>query len=153
MDVNRLTEKAHEALMQAQSLAGEHSHGQIEGEHLLLALLRQPDGVVPQVLQGLGLQTEVLAQQAEAELARKPRVSGGAVQVTLSRELQRTLEHAEKLAKEMRDDFVSTEHLLLALTEDRAGNVARLLQSYGLKTPFRLKNSKSTDQADVSRLV
>jgi len=132
MDVNRLTEKAQEALTQAQSLAGEHSHGQIEGEHLLLALLRQSDGVVPAVVQGLGLQPAALAQGLEGELARKPRVYGGTAQPGLSRDLQPTLDRASKLAGEMRDDFVSTEHLLLALAEDRAGNTARLLQGLGL---------------------
>jgi len=132
MDMNRLTEKAQEALTQAQSLAGEHSHGQIEGEHLLLALLRQSDGVVPAVVQGLGLQPAALAQGLEGELARKPRVYGGTAQPGLSRDLQPTLDRASKLAGEMRDDFVSTEHLLLALTEDRAGNTARLLLGLGL---------------------
>ena len=132
MDLNQYTEKAQEALLQAQSLAGEYSHGQIEGEHLLLALLRQSDGVVPLIVQGLGLQAGLLAQQVEGELARKSKVYGGTAQVGLSRELQNTLDRAAKIAREMRDDFVSTEHLLLALTEDRAGNVARLLQSHGL---------------------
>jgi ATP-dependent Clp protease ATP-binding subunit ClpB len=132
MDLNRLTEKAQEALLQAQSLASEYSHGQIEGEHLLLALLRQSDGIVPLIIQGLGLPIGTVTQQVEGELARKPKVYGGTAQVSLSRELDRTLGQAEKLAKEMRDDFVSTEHLLLALAEDRAGNVARLLQSLGL---------------------
>jgi len=132
MDLNRFTEKAQEALIQAQSLASEYSHGQIEGEHLLLALLRQSDGVVPQIVQGLGLQAPALAQQVEGELARKSQVYGGAAQVGLSRDLNRTLQRAEKLAAEMHDDFVSTEHLLLALSEDAAGSVARLLQSLGL---------------------
>jgi len=132
MDLNRFTEKAQEALLQAQSLASEHNHGQIEGEHLLLALLRQSDGVVPLIVQGLGLQAPLLAQQVEGELARKPQVYGGATQIGLSRDLDRTLRQAEKLAKEMHDDFVSTEHLLLALTEDSAGSVAHLLQSLGL---------------------
>jgi ATP-dependent Clp protease ATP-binding subunit ClpB len=132
MDLNRYTEKAQEALVQAQSLAGEYRHGQIEGEHLLLSLLRQSDGVVPQIVQGLGLQPGVLAQTLEGELARKPQVYGGATQVGLSKELQQTIQRSEKLAAEMRDDFVSTEHLLLALTEDRAGNAARLLQGHGL---------------------
>jgi ATP-dependent Clp protease ATP-binding subunit ClpB len=132
MDLNRYTEKAQEALVQAQSLAGEYRHGQIEGEHLLLSLLRQSDGVVPQIVQGLGLQPVVLAQTLEGELARKPQVYGGATQAGLSTELQRTVQRSEKLAAEMRDDFVSTEHLLLALTEDRAGNAARLLQGHGL---------------------
>jgi ATP-dependent Clp protease ATP-binding subunit ClpB len=132
MDLNRFTEKAQQALVQAQNLAGEYSHGQIEGEHLLLALLRQPDGIVPLIVQGLGLQAATLAQEVERELTRKAQVYGGAAQVGMSRELQRTLDRAEKLAVEMRDDYVSTEHLLLALTEDQAGNVARFVQSHGL---------------------
>jgi ATP-dependent Clp protease ATP-binding subunit ClpB len=132
MDLNRLTEKAQEALLQAQSLAGEYSHSQIEGEHLLLALLRQSDGVVPAIVQGLGLQVGMLTQQVEGELARKPRLSGATAQVGLSRELQETLDRADKIAREMRDDFVSTEHLLLALTDDHARNTARLLGSHGL---------------------
>jgi ATP-dependent Clp protease ATP-binding subunit ClpB len=132
MDLNRYTEKAQEALAQAQKLAAERSHGQIEGEHLLLALLRQSDGVVPLIVQRLGLDVGQLAQQIEGELARKASVYGATAQVGLSRELQQTLDRAEKIAKEMHDDFVSTEHLLLALSEDRAGNIARLLQSVGL---------------------
>ena len=132
MDLNRFTEKAQEAILQAQSLAKEYSHGQIEGEHLLLALLAQTDGVVPQVVQKLGLQPTALRQQLQGELGRKPKVYGGAAQVGLSRELAWTLDQAEKIAKEMHDDFISTEHLLLAMTDDRAGNVAQMLRAYGL---------------------
>ena len=131
MDLNRFTEMAQEALLQAQSLAGEHSHGQIEGEHLLLALLRQSDGVVPMIVQGLGLQASMLAQQIEGELDRKPKVYGGTAQVGLSRELQKTLDQAIKIAGEMRDDFCSTEHLMLALAQG-AGGAARTLQAHGL---------------------
>jgi len=132
MDLNRFTEKAQEAVAQAQGLAAEYSHGQIEGEHLLLALLRQSDGIVPQVVQRLGLQPEGLLQQLGGELDRRPRVYGGAAQVSLSRELQQTLQQAAKIAGGMHDDFVSAEHLLLALSEDRAGNVGRMLQAQGL---------------------
>jgi ATP-dependent Clp protease ATP-binding subunit ClpB len=132
MDLNRFTEKAQEAVAQAQGLAAECSHGQIEGEHLLLALLRQSDGIVPQIVQRLGLQPDSLIQQLSGELDRRPRVYGGAAQVGLSRELQQTLQQAVKIAEGMHDDFVSTEHLLLALSEDRAGNVGRLLQGHGL---------------------
>jgi ATP-dependent Clp protease ATP-binding subunit ClpB len=132
MDLNRFTDKAQEAIIQARSLAAEYNHGQIEGEHLLLALLRQSEGVVPLIVQGLGLQARMLAQQVEGELQRKPQVYGGAAQIGLSRELEQMFRQAQKLAKEMHDDFCSTEHLLLALAEDRAGNIARLLQSLGL---------------------
>ncbi|MFN2225441.1 MAG: Clp protease N-terminal domain-containing protein, partial [Anaerolineae bacterium] len=132
MDLNKFTEKAQQAVVQAQGLASEYSHGQIEGEHLLLALLRQSDGVVPQVVQALGLQPGELSRQVERELSRKPRVSGGAAQVGLSRPLSSALDRADKIAGEMRDEYVSTEHLLLALVEDRAGEVARLLQNNGI---------------------
>ncbi|MFN2289984.1 MAG: ATP-dependent chaperone ClpB [Anaerolineae bacterium] len=132
MDLNRYTEKAQQAVVQAQSLAGELSHGQIEGEHLLLALLRQSDGVVPQVIQALGLQPEVLAQQVQHDLDRRSKVYGGATQVGLSRQLSQTLDRAEKISGELRDDYVSAEHLLLALSEDRAGSVAHLLQNNGV---------------------
>jgi ATP-dependent Clp protease ATP-binding subunit ClpB len=71
MDLNRYTEKAQEALLQAQSIAGEYSHGQIEGEHLLLALLRQSEGIVPAIIQGMGLQPGMVVQQVEEELNRK----------------------------------------------------------------------------------
>ncbi len=132
MDLNRFTEKAQEAVAQAQSLAAEYNHGQIEGEHLLLALLRQADGIVPQIVQKLGLQPDSLIQQLSGELDRRPRVYGGAAQVGLSRELQQTLQQALKIAEGMHDDFVSTEHLLLALSEGRAGNVGQMLQAHGL---------------------
>ncbi len=132
MDMNRFTEKAQEALVQAQSLAAERSHGQIEGEHLLLALLRQSDGVVPQIVQGLGLQPAALTQQVEAELGRRPKVYGGTSQAGLSRDLNRVLERAEALARQMHDDYVSTEHILVALSEEGAGGVGRLLQSSGI---------------------
>jgi ATP-dependent Clp protease ATP-binding subunit ClpB len=131
MDMNRLTEKAQDALAQAQSLAAERSHGQIEGEHLLLALLRQADGVVPQVVQGLGLQPAALAQQAEGELSRKPKVYGASAQAGLSRDLGRVLDRAEALARQMHDDYVSTEHLLVSLTEE-GGGAGRLLQNAGI---------------------
>jgi ATP-dependent Clp protease ATP-binding subunit ClpB len=132
MDMNRLTEKAQEALVQAQGLAAEYNHGQIDGEHLLVALLRQSDGVVPQIVQGLGLQPATLVQQVQAELTRRPKVYGGTAQAGMSRELSRTLDRAEALAREMHDDYISTEHLLVALSEDGSGSVARLLQGVGV---------------------
>jgi ATP-dependent Clp protease ATP-binding subunit ClpB len=132
MDLNKFTEKAQQAVVEAQSLATEYSHGQIEGEHLLLALLRQSDGVAPQIVQALGLQPGALAQQVERELNRKAKVHGGAAQVGPSRQLSQALDRAQKIAGEMHDEYVSTEHLLLALVEDRAGSVAQLLQNNGI---------------------
>jgi ATP-dependent Clp protease ATP-binding subunit ClpB len=132
MDLNRFTQKAQEALVGAQTLAGEYSHGQIEPFHLLLALLRQSDGVVPQVLQKLEVRPAEVALAVEGELGRRPKVHGATAQVGLSRELNRALDQAQKIAARMRDDYVSTEHLLLALTSPEVGDVARFLTARGI---------------------
>jgi len=115
MNLNKFTEKAQEALFEAQNLATEYDHSQIEPEHLLLALVAQADGVVPQIVQKLGLDPRMLREEVERELARRPKVYGAA-QVGLSRALQKVLRQAEDEAVQMRDEYVSTEHLLLALT-------------------------------------
>ena len=117
MDLEKFTQKAQEAIMGAQSLAGEYSHGQIEPEHLLLTLLRQSNGIVPQIVQKLEANPGEMALALERELQRKPKVYGATTQVGLSRELARAVDEAEKVATSMRDDYTSTEHLLLALTK------------------------------------
>jgi ATP-dependent Clp protease ATP-binding subunit ClpB len=132
MDLNKYTEKAQEALVQAQSLASEYNHSQIEPEHLLLALVRQTDGVVPQIVQKLGANPRTLQQELEQDLARRPKVYGPATQVGLSRDLQAVLNLAEQGAERMRDEYVSTEHLLIALTDKAAGDAAVFLGSQGI---------------------
>jgi len=132
MDLNRFTEKAQQAVMAAQRLAGEHSHGQIEPEHLLLALLRQPEGVVPQIMNRLGVDLAGLTGEVERTLLGKPKVYGATAQVGLSRDLARALEEAEKIAGRMRDEYVSTEHLLLALLGPHGAEAARTLAAHGV---------------------
>jgi ATP-dependent Clp protease ATP-binding subunit ClpB len=132
MNLNKYTEKAQEAIVQAQSLASEYSHSQIEPEHLLLALVKQADGVVPQIVQKLEANPRVLQQELEQDLARRPKVYGPATQVGLSRDLRAVLDLAEKEAGRMRDEYVSTEHLLIALTDKQAGNAAIFLQTPGI---------------------
>jgi len=132
MDLNRFTQKAQEAVIGAQALAGEYSHGQIEPEHLLLALLRQSDGIVPQIIQELEANPGEMALALERELQRKPKVYGATAQVGLSRELSRALDEAQKIAGRMRDEYVSTEHLLLALCGPSGGAASRFLTAYGI---------------------
>jgi ATP-dependent Clp protease ATP-binding subunit ClpB len=132
MDLNRLTQKAQEAIAGAQQMAGEYSHGQIESIHLLLALLRQSDGIVPQIVQKLEVNAGEMALSLEGELQRKPKVYGATTQVGLSHELGRVLDEAEKTAKRMRDDYVSTEHLFLALTGAHGGEASRFLAAHGI---------------------
>ena len=114
MNLDKFTQKAQEAVLEAQRLAGEYNHAQIEPEHLALALLRQPEGVAPQVVARMG-DVNALAGQVEAALAARPRVHGSNSQVSLSRAGSDVLAAAEREAKGMRDEYVSTEHILLAL--------------------------------------
>ena len=132
MNLNKFTQKAQEAVMEAQSLAGKYNHSQIEPEHLLLALLRQSDGIVPQVVQKLEANPRELSLALEGELKKKPKIRGAAAQVGMSRELGRVLEEAEKAAGRMRDEYASTEHLLLALTGAHGADAARFLAAYGV---------------------
>src|SRR5688572_584318 len=114
MNLNKFTEKAQEAVVQAQSLAYEQSHAQIEPEHLLVTLTEQQGGVVPSVLRKLGADPGEIARAAREVLARQPKAHGGA-EPYLSPRLRAVADAAQADAKNMQDEFVSTEHLLLGL--------------------------------------
>jgi len=129
MNLNKLTEKAHEALVEAQNLAGEYNHGQIEPVHLLLSLLQQSDGVVPQVVTALGIDLRQISRDVQQELQNLPKVYGAATQVGIGRELYAALQAAEREAAAMRDEYISTEHLLMGLTTGHS-SAARLLARY-----------------------
>ncbi len=130
MRLDKFTQKAQEAIAEAQELAPQYNHAQIEPEHLLLALLQQSDGVVPQIVQKIGTRPETLVSETERALQNKPQVHGGAAQVGASRDLLNVLNKAQSEANGLRDDYVSTEHLLLALvgTDSRMP----LLQRHGI---------------------
>ncbi len=132
MNLNKFTEKAQEAILEAQGLAAQYNHSQIDPEHLLLSLLQQTDGVVPQIVQKLGGSSQALQQRLESDLAARPKVYGAMTQVGLSRALQEVLQSAEREAGQMRDDYVSTEHLFIALTDPQAGQVAQFLAAFGM---------------------
>ncbi len=128
MNINRYTEKAQQALVQAQELAAQYNHSQIDPEHILLALVRQADGVVPQVLTKIGTPVQSLERNLAGTLERQAKAYGATMQVSLSRQAAGLLTQAEGEAANMRDEFVSTEHILLAATNEKAGDVARLLR-------------------------
>jgi len=132
MNLNKFTEKAQEAILEAQGLASQYNHSQIDPAHLLLSLLQQADGVVPQIVQKLGGSPQALQQKLESDLAARPKVYGTTAQVGPSRALQEVLQAAEREAGQMRDDYVSTEHLLIALADSRAGQVAQFLAAFGI---------------------
>jgi ATP-dependent Clp protease ATP-binding subunit ClpB len=132
MDPNRLTQKSQEALHDAQTKALRYGHAEIDVEHLLLALLDQPDGLIPRLLPRMDVNVDALRHAFEQALERRPRISGsGAGQATVSRALGLVLDDAEQEAERLKDEYVSIEHLLLALiaTGSQTG-AGRLLGEY-----------------------
>jgi ATP-dependent Clp protease ATP-binding subunit ClpB len=136
MDPARLTQKSQEALHDAQTQALRLGHPDVDGEHLLLALVDQPGGIVPRLLAQAGVKTDELRSAVEADLARRPRVSGpGAApgQVNVTQRLGRLLDTADQEAGRLKDDYVSVEHLMLALLSESTTSAAgRLLHDQGL---------------------
>src|SRR5947209_12775367 len=130
IDPNKLTEKSQEALVAAQQKAREEGHAQIDVEHIAAALVDQPGGIVPSVLTALGVQPAQLSTALATELQRQPKVSGN-VQIGASARLGRVLQQAQKEAQGLGDEFVSTEHLLLAMTEDQ-GYTGQALKRLGV---------------------
>src|SRR5215216_4148753 len=131
-NINRFTEKSQEAVVRAQHLAEELNHSQVEPEHLFAALLQQDEGVVPQVLQRIGANPRDLLQKMQIELGNMPKVSGGGVQVGISPQLRKVLVRAHDEIQQFRDEYVSAEHLLLALIEVGGGAVERILRQAGV---------------------
>jgi len=136
MDPSHLTQKSQEALHDAQTKALRFGHTEVDGEHLLLALLDQAEGIAPRLLSQAGADPDRLRQALESELARRPRVSGPGVspgQIMVTQRLSRLLDSAEQEAGRLKDEYVSVEHLLLALlTEGPATPAGRLLQQEGV---------------------
>ncbi|HWB84130.1 MAG TPA: ATP-dependent chaperone ClpB [Bryobacteraceae bacterium] len=134
MDINRFTEKMQEALHAAQGFASRHNHQQLDVEHLLLALLEQEGGLAGAILTKAGVATDVLRQRLDGELGHMPTVTGpgGAPpdQIYVTGRLSRILTHAEDEAKKLKDEYVSVEHVLLAIAEDR-GAAGRMLTQMG----------------------
>jgi ATP-dependent Clp protease ATP-binding subunit ClpB len=133
MRLDKLTVKSQEAIEAAKNLAELKHHQQIDVEHLLFALLAQKEGVVIPILQLLGASAERLSAQVDDELKRVPQVTGaGAAQVYLSSRVNEVLNAGWKEAERLNDEFLSTEHLLIAIAEERHGPASTLLQRSGV---------------------
>jgi ATP-dependent Clp protease ATP-binding subunit ClpB len=131
MDQNRFTEKSLEALSAAQRLAGKFQHQQMDAEHLLLALLDQERGLASALLNKAEIGVEPLKLRVQRELEKLPRVSGGGGDIGLTSRLNRLLGQAEDEAKQLKDEYVSVEHLLLAMTQD-TGAAGKILKEFGV---------------------
>ncbi len=136
MNLDQYTQKSQEALLSAQRLAQEYNHQSIEPAHILLALLRQDEGVVPALVTKVAGSVVALRDEVQNDLEKRPKVYGGNTQIGLSRPASDVLAAAERYAKGMQDEYVSTEHILLGLTESIEG---KRLAQYGLTKDAILK--------------
>ncbi|MDA8441550.1 MAG: AAA family ATPase, partial [Peptococcaceae bacterium] len=140
MDLNRYTQKSREALATAQQLAAERHHQELTGKHLLAALLGQEDGMAPRFLEYAGVDVKQLAYKTEELLRKIPSVTGYESAIHMNPALARVLARAEKEAKDMKDDYVSVEHLLLALIEDSEPETKDSLRQVGMSRDALLKS-------------
>jgi ATP-dependent Clp protease ATP-binding subunit ClpB len=134
MDINRFTQKAQEALSSSQTKAVRYGHQQVDVEHLFASLLEQERGLASSLLNKTGIDVDGLKRRLEQELSRMPKVTGpagGPDQVYITARLNRLLAQAEDEAKNLKDDYVSVEHLLLAMIED-AGMTGKALKEAGI---------------------
>ena len=131
MDPNRLTERSQEALRSAQALARKRNHQALDIEHLLWGVLEQPDGVGAQILASAGVNLTRLREVIDRDLASRPQVTGGSTEAYATQHLMKLLDAAEAEAAALKDDFVSVEHVVLALLADK-GAAGRALASEGV---------------------
>ena len=132
MRLDKLTIRAQEALSEAMDLVSQHGHPEITSLHLLGALLAQEHGAVNAILQRLGLPPEQLTGQVHAALASLPRVAGAAGQVGLGREAQQALDAGWKNAHDLKDEYLSTEHLVLGMLAGRGDSAGQILAAHGI---------------------
>ncbi len=133
MDLNRFTQKAQEAIQGSTTIAARYHNQQIDCEHLLLAMLEQTGGLVPTLLQKLDVDLDRITEKVEDKLASLPQVSGpGGEQVYMTQTLRRVLDSASKTAGKMQDEFVSVEHLLIGIAEEKDSIAGKILAGEGI---------------------
>ncbi|MEX0745549.1 MAG: ATP-dependent chaperone ClpB [Phycisphaeraceae bacterium] len=135
MDFNRLTQKTQEAVHAAQAEAARFGHQETDVEHLLLALVQQEAGLVPRLLQRMDVQIATLAADLESTLTGRPSVTGPGAQpgkVFVSQRLNQVFARADKEAKRLRDEYVSVEHLVLAMLDERDGAARQILEKHNI---------------------
>src|SRR5918992_5823829 len=137
MRLDKFTLRAQEAIQAAIELAERNQHQQVEPEHLLVAMLEQPEGIVRPVVGKLGANVAVILNDTQAAVARFPRVQGG--QQYFSPRLSQLFTAAQQQADKMQDEFISTEPLLVALVDEKDGEAGKILRQHGVKKDDLLK--------------
>jgi ATP-dependent Clp protease ATP-binding subunit ClpB len=138
--MERLTIKSQEALRDAQQLAQGYSHQEVDGEHLLLAMIGQAESLIPDLLEKIGIPPAKLKPDLERELGRRHKVQGtSSTDLFLSPSLKRALDAAQTEAGKLKDDYISTEHLLLGLLDQGDASLKKIFQAHGLKRDLVLR--------------
>ena len=149
MQLDKLTQKSQEALQEAQRIANGLSHQEVDGEHLLLAMIGQTDSLIPDLLQRLGVPPTKLKPDLERELARRHKVQGiSSGDLFLSNNLKKTLDAAQSEATKLKDDYLSTEHLLLGLLDQGGPSLKKIFQAHGLKRDAVLRSRSCTHRSN-----
>jgi ATP-dependent Clp protease ATP-binding subunit ClpC len=136
MRFDRFTERAQDAAMRAYEVLQRYSHTQVDVEHLLLALIEQPEGVIPEILERMGVDLESIQRRLDEELKRSPRTQiygGGVGQVYITPRLKRVIDQSNEEASKLKDDYISTEHLFLAIVSERNTPASRILAEVGVQ--------------------
>lgn len=132
MNIEKYTQNAQGAIIDCQNIAVEEGHQQIDGEHLHLALLMQKDGLIPKLLKFMNINTGEVIGAVQQQIDKLPKVSGSAESMYTTRRLQQLLLNAEKKAEKVKDEYVSVEHLYLALLDERNTPSAEIFKRYGI---------------------
>lgn len=132
MRFDKFTIKAQEAVQESQSIAEKYDHQQVEPEHLLMALILPQEGVVTPLLQKLGVDPAMVLQQVEQALKKIPQVHGGVGQLYISPRSKKVLDQSFKEAERLKDEYVSTEHVFIAVADERGGEASKILSSLGI---------------------
>jgi len=135
MRFDRFTERAQEAAQRAAEIIQRYGHNQIDTEHILLALIEQPGGVIPQILEILNVSAEALAERLDSTLRSTPKANifgGGAGQIFITPRVKRIIDLANEEANRLKDEYISTEHIFLAILSERNTPASRILESAGL---------------------
>jgi ATP-dependent Clp protease ATP-binding subunit ClpB len=141
MQLEKLTIKSQEALQEAQRIAQGYSHQEVDGEHLFLAMIGQRDSLIPELLEKIGVPATKLKPDLERELERRHKVQGiSSADVFLSASMKKVLDAAQAEAQKLKDDYISTEHLLLGLLDEGGSSLKRIFQNHGLKRDSVLKS-------------
>ena len=139
MNFNNFTIKSQEALQEAQSIAEKYQHQQIDAEHLLQALIGQDGGIVAPILQRVGANIPLIKSQLEEALKTVPKVYGSGGDIYLAPRLKKILDKAMEEAQRLRDEFVSTEHILIAIADEKTSEAYKILAAQGATTGAILK--------------